>query len=157
MVQNGKFSAGAEALVSTLKNVDFLYDQRHQSNFDCEHHMLLLSPHPTLGRPTIPHFNDVPNRPRRGPGPSAPSLFFFGGMTFLPRTKTSCKRWQTLSTSNPPRSLLAARASHHLTSYTNSCPSTCVVSCDRHVTIIQHGCQEQRDEYCLKESATIFL
>lgn len=35
-------------------------------------------PYPTFGSPTIPHFNDVPNRPINGVGFS--SSFFFGGI-----------------------------------------------------------------------------
>lgn len=56
MVQNGKFSAGAELLVITLKNVDF----------------------PTFGTPTIPAFRLVPTRPISGfrSGSGA----FFGGI-----------------------------------------------------------------------------
>lgn len=53
MVQKGKFSAAAELLVRTLKNVDF----------------------PTLGTPTIPTRRLVPTRPIRG--------FFSGSCAFL--------------------------------------------------------------------------
>ena len=73
MVQNGKFSAGAEALVNTLKNVDFLRKSSLRGMYRAS-----LVAHPTLGRPTIPHLREVPKRPRRGPGPS--TSFFLGGI-----------------------------------------------------------------------------
>ena len=78
MVQKGKFSAGAEAFVNTLKNVDFLWRKivKVRNLGDSSEHA-----HPTLGKPTIPHFSDVPKRPNKGPGPSA--SFFLGGILLL--------------------------------------------------------------------------
>lgn len=61
MVQKGKFSAAAELLVRTLKNVDF----------------------PTLGTPTIPTLRLVPTRPIMG--------FRSGSCTFLGGMATETK------------------------------------------------------------------
>lgn len=54
MVQKGKFSAGAELFVNTLKNVDL----------------------PTLGTPTIPTRKFVPTRPINGFFSGSSTLFF---------------------------------------------------------------------------------
>jgi hypothetical protein len=71
MVQNGKFSAAAALFVKTLKNVDF----------------------PTFGKPTMPHFSDVPKRPIRGGAFVAPSSFFFGGILLACLTHATTANW----------------------------------------------------------------
>ena len=48
--------------------------------------------YPTFGRPTIPHFSEVPNRPINGVGFS--SSFFFGGI--LERNETEKYRRNNL-------------------------------------------------------------
>lgn len=87
MVQNGKFSAGAEALVKTLKKVDLLWSEYIGSKFI---HLIIRSyiniSYPTFGNPTIPHLRELPNLPSRGPNPSdSDAVLFFGGipLTFL--------------------------------------------------------------------------
>lgn len=93
MVQKGKFSAGADCLVSTLKKVDFLQNFRNVPNYYPIKRTERI-PYPTLGKPTIPHFREVPNRPNKGPGPSdseAP-LFLFGGIVLLHLTDTKSRR-----------------------------------------------------------------
>lgn len=82
IVQNGKFSAAAWLLVSTLKNVDFLWwtwtgvSVKAQHLFIHTTHIWILTywtcirpimhTYPTLGRPTIPIFREVPNLPIKG-------------------------------------------------------------------------------------------
>ena len=94
IVQNGKFSAAAELFVRTLKNVDFLKNEKaiHQrlvlvdQTKDMRSHVrfsalvpkLLPHSYPTFGKPTIPHLSEVPNLPINGAGFS--SSFFFGGI-----------------------------------------------------------------------------
>ncbi len=50
--------------------------------------------YPTLGKPTMPHLREVPNLPRRGPGPSS-APFFLGGILaslyFERTTRSSCQ------------------------------------------------------------------
>ena len=69
IVQNGKFSAEAWLLVSTLKKVDF----------------------PTFGNPTIPIFKEVPNLPMIGGG-LIPSPPFLGGIVLGARDDTGSQR-----------------------------------------------------------------
>lgn len=83
IVQNGKFSAAAWLLVSTLKKVDFLQRTASGKPLVMSHntHTLQISTlygtrtYPTLGNPTIPIFREVPNRPINGG--------CFGASTFL--------------------------------------------------------------------------
>ena len=120
MVQNGKFSAGAEAFVNTLKNVDFLQSKYQQRVIEPA-----MIPHPTLGRPTIPHLREVPKRPRRGPGPS--TSFFLGGILRFPSCKHGERKRKVLfnahSLSNA--NLLAVVPRKDTSIYTNSICSSC--------------------------------
>lgn len=75
IVQNGKFSAAAWLLVSTLKNVDFLWwfkaREGHVNSCWVTQNTQRVPPstnyasstYPTLGNPTIPILREVPNRP----------------------------------------------------------------------------------------------
>lgn len=64
IVQKGKFSAGAELLVITLKKVDF----------------------PTFGTPTIPQRKFVPTLPIKGLTSGSPT--FFGAISIEESSKT---------------------------------------------------------------------
>lgn len=73
-MQNGKFSAEAWLLVSTLKKVDF----------------------PTFGNPTIPIFKEVPNLPMIGGG-LIPSPPFLGGIVLWAGDDTGSQRQRETS------------------------------------------------------------
>jgi len=70
--------------------------------------------YPTFGRPTIPHFSEVPNRPINGVGFS--SSFFFGGI--FERNETEKHRRNNLLSKVAVAGAIVAKWRNDITEHT---------------------------------------